>query len=95
MLASPAKPAPRMAHVDDVSELHSGPAAIVAARARERQRMADIMVGTAGQRCPALAQRLAFHSRTPADEALAILEAQPAAAPARKVVDTRSARPPN
>ena len=56
--------------------------------------MAAIMLSPAGQQHPALAQRLALHSRIRAAEALAIPEAQPAAAALRRIVATRSSLTP-
>ena len=76
---------------DDESEMR-GDSSAASARRREQARCAAIFATRAAARNPVLAAQLAFKTRLPRDEAIAMLEATPAcAAP----VTERAARNPN
>jgi len=86
---------------DDKDEEMRGSSAAAAARRREQARCATIFASPAAGKNPVLAAKLAFTTRMPRDEALAILEgtpaptaAAPASAPLASNVAGRSDRNP-
>jgi hypothetical protein len=78
---------------DDKDDEMRGKSAAAQARLREQARCASIFASPAAARNPVLAANLAFKSRMGRGEALAILEATPAAATAGNTA--RAARNPN
>lgn len=66
--------------VEDGMEEMCGTSPVACARRRERARCAAIILSDAGKRNPAAAQALAFRSRMTRSEAVALLNAMPAAA---------------
>jgi hypothetical protein len=75
---------------DDKDEEMRGNSAAASARRREQARCAAIFASSAAGKNPVLAAKLAFETRQPRSEALALLEGTPAPAAATPPTDPRS-----
>lgn len=75
---------------DDSDEEMRGDSAAAAARRREQARCAAIFASPAAGKNPVLAAKLAFETRQPRSEALALLEGTPPPAAAQPQVDPRA-----
>lgn len=75
---------------DDKDEEMRGSSAAAAARRREQARCAAIFASPAAGKNPVLAAKLAFETRQPRSEAIALLEGSPAPAAATPPLDPRA-----